>query len=500
MGRIAIKSEREYIREVFRKIQYKEYAVPVFQRDFVWKENQVIELFDSISKGYPIGSLVLWESKDIKKSKNIITDEIIDMPNPKYYILDGRQRLTSLFGCFSKTTEKPIFNLYYNLDTQCFEYPKKKNIHHISVSDLYDTLSLLNALEILKEKITDTSTFQLFTERAKTMNSIFQEYVIGEVLISDCTLKEASVVFNRINSKGTFINKIDMLQALSYKSDNEVVLQHKLDQIRQKLKSCEFQNIAYSDILNNCFWLLNKRYYDSKIAELENYNLDEYLPRISDALISAVSFLRKKCFVLSYELLPYKGQLLILTWFFLKHKEPTEYQYKELRKWFFYTSVTKLFQNGSLSNVRNIHNRFEEFINGSKTSAFDYIPIDAPNFDITNGRASASSKLLVSMHLYYYLKSEKWNEHLKYYGLYKPFGNIAIANIPKFTLEDSNLFARLRQSNITEMDRYGLNNEAIIAIIENDKQRFLDERRIFINEISQQIFSEMDIATKQSNI
>ena len=45
-------------------------SLPDFQRPFVWKDNKVRELFDSLLKGYPIGYIMLWESPVDYESKN----------------------------------------------------------------------------------------------------------------------------------------------------------------------------------------------------------------------------------------------------------------------------------------------------------------------------------------------------------------------------------------------------------------------------------------------
>lgn len=58
MKKISIRPEREYLREIVSKMQDGQYAVPAFQRDLVWSTTQIIELFDSITKGYPIGSII----------------------------------------------------------------------------------------------------------------------------------------------------------------------------------------------------------------------------------------------------------------------------------------------------------------------------------------------------------------------------------------------------------------------------------------------------------
>jgi uncharacterized protein with ParB-like and HNH nuclease domain len=42
-------------------IEDGEFKIPTFQRDFVWGNKEKLELFDSISKEYPIGSILLWK-------------------------------------------------------------------------------------------------------------------------------------------------------------------------------------------------------------------------------------------------------------------------------------------------------------------------------------------------------------------------------------------------------------------------------------------------------
>ena len=46
--------------------------IPPFQREFVWKQEQVIELLDSIIKDYPIGSILLWETKALVSHSKIL--------------------------------------------------------------------------------------------------------------------------------------------------------------------------------------------------------------------------------------------------------------------------------------------------------------------------------------------------------------------------------------------------------------------------------------------
>ena len=320
--RISIKADREYLREIFIKIDSGEYAVPVFQRDFVWKQNQIIDLFDSILRGYPIGSLVLWKSADIHQSKNIMTDEVMDTPLPNYFILDGRQRLTTLYGVISSDEQKDArFKLYFNLEKQTFEYSQKEMPFLVKVAVVYDTFLLLDWMSDLPNKIKNEEKVRSYIFNAKNLNSLLQEYVVSEILISQCSLNEAGVVFSRINSTGTRIESFDTLQALKYTGDNSALVSSYIQKIQKRLAEFDFQGISAKDILNCCFWYTDRKYYDSKIESLDKENLEVIFPSVEEALVRAVLFLRNHCGVITARLLPYTKQLLALVWIFKDNDE-----------------------------------------------------------------------------------------------------------------------------------------------------------------------------------
>jgi hypothetical protein len=104
------------IREALEKIQAQEFVLPAIQREFVWSAPQVISLFDSLMRGYPIGSFLFWrlepESTGAKSrqdqqfygflkdmhDRDSFHSPKLDVPasRPVTAILDGQQRLTAL--------------------------------------------------------------------------------------------------------------------------------------------------------------------------------------------------------------------------------------------------------------------------------------------------------------------------------------------------------------------------------------------------------------------
>lgn len=104
--------------------------IPPFQRNFVWKQIDVIDLLDSIINDFPIGSILLWETKDNLPAKRNVGGYKLPDPTEDYpinYILDGQQRVTSIFGVFcfdleeeDNEIETNMFDIVFDLVDKSF--------------------------------------------------------------------------------------------------------------------------------------------------------------------------------------------------------------------------------------------------------------------------------------------------------------------------------------------------------------------------------------------
>lgn len=94
------------IRSLITQIENNEIVLPAIQREFVWEEDRITKLFDSIMRGYPLGIILLWETyfnikyrkfeDDYQEDKKLIFKDNIESKRIKL-VLDGQQRLQSLF-------------------------------------------------------------------------------------------------------------------------------------------------------------------------------------------------------------------------------------------------------------------------------------------------------------------------------------------------------------------------------------------------------------------
>ena len=81
---------------IVKEAHQGDYAVPEFQRGFVWTVAQVRELANSLARNFPVGSILTW------KSSTAIQRGDGDQQRQKSWIIDGQQRITALCTLFNK--------------------------------------------------------------------------------------------------------------------------------------------------------------------------------------------------------------------------------------------------------------------------------------------------------------------------------------------------------------------------------------------------------------
>lgn len=97
MGAELFKNIPSKVDDLVRGVRIGRIGLPDLQRPFVWADNKVRDLFDSMMKGYPIGYVMIWESPaDYETKKNVIGKNEKIHDEPKELVIDGQQRLTAL--------------------------------------------------------------------------------------------------------------------------------------------------------------------------------------------------------------------------------------------------------------------------------------------------------------------------------------------------------------------------------------------------------------------
>lgn len=124
------------INQAMQYIRNNEYLLPAFQREYVWSRKKVQDLFDSLMRGYPISSMLLWKVKDESKTSWKFY-RFLDYFRERYHIhndacntaghrdffavLDGQQRLTSIYLALFSHYDAHKYNCKWQDDDRYFE-------------------------------------------------------------------------------------------------------------------------------------------------------------------------------------------------------------------------------------------------------------------------------------------------------------------------------------------------------------------------------------------
>ncbi|MEV6285531.1 DUF262 domain-containing protein [Kribbella sp. NPDC051770] len=188
--------------------------VPTFQRHFAWRAQDIRRLFDSIYRGFPIGTLLLWrhEAEAGKISLGPIDIEV-DNRSDAYWVVDGQQRITSLFAALSPShkSNDETFEIYFDLETQQFISQRGGVVPNraIPVREALETRSLLQWLRRHVDEL-EPDDFDL----ADRLGGAIRDYRIPAYIVTGDNQDLLREVFDRVNSAGKPISRAEVFHAL----------------------------------------------------------------------------------------------------------------------------------------------------------------------------------------------------------------------------------------------------------------------------------------------
>jgi len=214
------------ISELLSEVTSRDLVLPEFQREYVWNREQARQLMVSLLKGYPVGSLLFWKTGDPPELKNV--DELPDRLGTVQVILDGQQRLTTLFLLMAGAvppyyTERDIQNdprdLCFNLDTGEFQYYLKSRMEKDPlwqrVVDCFNPDHEINVFAIGKQLANgdDNRALKLaehYHANLTRLRNIRERDVPHQTVPSNATITEAIDIFDRTNSQGTKLTDAEL--------------------------------------------------------------------------------------------------------------------------------------------------------------------------------------------------------------------------------------------------------------------------------------------------
>jgi uncharacterized protein with ParB-like and HNH nuclease domain len=430
--------------------------VPAFQRDFEWDNAKKKDLFDSIKEGYPVGSIFFWrpDFSRLEDFKNFESDKIGSYLLPEraidyFYILDGYQRLSTLFGCLVNPAQtnlkrddkdwKDKFNLIFNLETGDIETAKgvKYEIYEVPLFKFVDGSEFLEFQEELFRLNIPKEKANLYKQRYKDFVKILSSYEMPSVEIFGGTTEEATDIFIRLNSKGAKITDDWKVSALSFDKFENFRLGTEIDKLLEELAYCNFDKLSRKIVFQCITNAFGDFFYDqtsqNDIKKLKKLIAQpNFISTIRKTIVNiqqAVRFLFEELFVLDSRFLPYNNQLISITDFFNEIEQPTRTQLDTLRKWFWITTYSNYFTIYNLGKQRLAYQAFREFLKDENSNPIYFDnkenSFDTLEFPTKIGMGSVRAKALGLFMLQRQVKAGKLDVNVvNHYKTYKLFNGV----------------------------------------------------------------------------
>ncbi len=346
------------IRQLLQRITDGEIRIPAFQRDFVWEPDRVQFLMDSIFKGYPIGTVLFWRTKEKLSYDRDLGPFTLPEPKKEYpidYVLDGQQRLTSIYSTFqtelkqNPETRVKWVDIYFDLEADtnaqdsqfvALEATEVK-ANHVPLRILFDVAEFGKFTRTIKDEN------QLRT--VDQLQALFKEAVIPVETVETEEHSKIAIIFERINRGGVPLDTYQLLSAWTWSGDFD--LRRKFDELASELDEVGFNDLRDDPdlLLKCCAAVVRNDASAHAIIDLKGSEVRDAFAVLKNGIMGAIDFLRRDCGVASLKILPYKSMIIPLARCFATDKaagfHPDAKQRAALRHWFWHSSFSRRYSN-----------------------------------------------------------------------------------------------------------------------------------------------------------
>jgi len=354
---------------LFIEIHDGQIKIPNFQRSFVWDKLQTAKLIDSIIKGFPIGTFILWKTREeMRHYKSIGNDVLLKTKKgaTSFYILDGQQRITSLYA-----VRKGLLYKFMNKNGDKIEIDYKDIAIDLSMDpDADEEVVLINPPEgapyiSVHELLSGTFTKWMKKyeepelEKIETYQKRLTGYDFSTIVMPDYPLDIACEVFTRINTGGTELTLFEIMIAKTYDEKKKFDLLEKYNHLinssnsEKDLESVGYETIPDTTIIQCVSAYLVKQVRRRDILKLNKAKFINSWDTVQNGIFYAVDYLRKSLSVPVSGLLPYNSILVPFSYFFIKMKgrRPTNTQNRLLKQYFYWASLSERFSSGAEGKI-----------------------------------------------------------------------------------------------------------------------------------------------------
>ncbi|KAM3097486.1 DUF262 domain-containing protein [Phormidesmis sp. 146-35] len=412
-------------------IEKGQIKIPQFQRDFVWTMQKSAGFIDSIIKGYPVGTFIFWRTRERLRSVKDIGKQVL--PNPEQgelvdYVLDGQQRLTSLFaslrGVMLKREdgrEDDFSKIFVDLDVEESE--------QIVITDLEgkDESSLISILALLKGDFQVLASYpQRYHEKLGTYKNRIESYQYSIILVRDAPIDIATEIFTRINVGGKPLSLFEIMAAKTFDYERNFDLSEKFQELIENLKPFNYETISDATVLQIVSIILSKECKRQVILQLNKNDFINIWGQAVDSIERTVEYFKNSYRIPVSQLLPYNALIIPFSYFFFHHNDkPTGNKQKYLEDFFWRCSLSGRYSSSVESKLAQDIKRIDQILLDELPN-YDWSIDTSEEFIKNNGWFSAArSYIKAILCVYSYHQPKSFNDN-------------AIVNISNYWLKQAN--------------------------------------------------------------
>lgn len=405
------------------------YWLPNIQRPFVWKEEQIERLFDSILREYPIGSLLVWKTKSgikrrrfidtYKKSTKLTDFYVPEDTKQKMLVLDGQQRLQSLFiglkGSFDKkelcinvlsgelVAPEDIRYKFKFLDESEIKAPWFKLKDIVFSHKEYDEIA-----ESVKKAFSSPLSEEENKKIIKIIGKITRIFCTEENLIYQIvdsvdtpelyTENDIVEIFIRANSGGTPLGKSDLLFSLLSSSWDEA--DDNMEDLLEELNKTGY-SFTRDFVLKTCLTVFGtgasykvEKFRDSKTRDSI---ISNWKP-LSEAIKDVKDYVYGKTFLKTDETIPSYLVLIPLIYFRYHYKEKWN-SFQNKNEYLLISSLTGAFGGSPDALIDKCTKKIDEIKNFDLNEIFGVIRANGRSLEISKEDVLSSHYNSKEIHL-----------------------------------------------------------------------------------------------------
>lgn len=322
-------------------IEKGEIKIPQFQREFVWDIKKSAKLMDSIVKGYPIGTFIFWRTKErLRPIRDLGNFSLPELSQSEFlnYVLDGQQRLTTLFATLKGIKIErggkleDYDDIYINLEA---DEEADDDIVVIDKENLDET-ALIRLKDLLYGELSLLFGFNpKYHSKIQDYRARIESYNYSIILVGDAPLDIATEIFTRINEGGKPLTVFEIMIAKTFDSDRDFDLAEKYKKLIERLSEVYYETVSDATVLQTVSILLEKECKKRTILKLNKHKFIDIWDDAVNAIEAAVDYFKNYYRIPVSQLLPYNALIVPFAYFFYNHKDKPTATNKNTCKIFF---------------------------------------------------------------------------------------------------------------------------------------------------------------------